>query len=196
MNMVMAFAQSMYVPLAIAFFGMAANYLVSGGQALFQHPKDCPDSHKSLGLWGFWMGGFMPFITGVYLMVGLSWFAVYGSKPPLYLFAVTLTAYGVQWFYSGWRRYVGAGDEFEGWMAIPFALLSLFAMIVFFDIGAVMPAILYLLLTLIYLSEIPTRLGRWTNGSRLTGFWEILAALWLVYLTFFMIVHIVLGAHL
>jgi hypothetical protein len=32
-----------------------------------------------MGPWGFWMPGFMQFITGVYLMVGLTWFNVFGA---------------------------------------------------------------------------------------------------------------------
>lgn len=196
MNTVTEFTQSVYVPMAIAFFGMAANYVVLGGQALFQRPKKCPEVDKTIGAWGFWMGGFMPFVTGVYLMVGLSWFAVYTAKPPLYLFAVTLTAYGVQWFVGGWRRYVGAGDGLEGWMSAPFVLLSLLGTLILFRIGAVMPAILFLLLTLVYAAEISSRRVWWPRGDRVTGVCRIMASIWLLYLTFAMIAHIVIGGGL
>lgn len=80
-------------------------------------------------------------------------------------------------------------------MAVPFALLSLLGTVIFFHLGAAMGAILFLLMTLIYLTGIPTRMSHWEYGNRLAGFLEVLAALWLLYLTFFLIAHIVIGAH-
>src|SRR5215472_2826474 len=74
-------APSAFVPVAIGFFGLAVGYFVWGGQALFGFPKDTPEVNRTMGLWGFWMPGFMQFITGVYLTVGLSWFEVFEKGP-------------------------------------------------------------------------------------------------------------------
>ena len=73
------FASSQYVPIAIGFFGLATGYFIWGGQALFGFPKTSPEVNRTMGLWGFWMPGFMQFITGVYLLIGLTWFNVFGK---------------------------------------------------------------------------------------------------------------------
>lgn len=39
------------------------------------------------GVWGIWMPGFMQFVTGVYLFVGLAWFHTF-TVPPLYMAAL------------------------------------------------------------------------------------------------------------
>jgi hypothetical protein len=70
-----------------------------------------------------WMPGFLPFVTGILLFVGLTWFGSFG-EPPLYMAALAFTAYGVHWFAIGLgnggsdhtqcRRLVAApGDEYE-----------------------------------------------------------------------------------
>jgi hypothetical protein len=41
------------------------------------------------------MPGFMQFITGVYLLVGLTWFNVFGNAAPLYMAGLAFTAYGI-----------------------------------------------------------------------------------------------------
>lgn len=191
----MTFTQSSFLPIAIGFFGLGTNYFVWGGQALFNHPKNSPELNKAMGVWGIWMGGFMQFITGVYLMVGLSWFPVYTSKAPLYMAAVAFTAYGVHWFAIGWRRYIGAPDGAEGWMAIAYALISLLGTLIFIGAGDVPVGILFIILLLIYLSEIPTRLAGWAPGARLVGFWQFLGAIWLMYLTYGVVFNTALGGH-
>ena len=52
------------------------------------------------GMWGIWMPGFMQFITGVYLFLGLTLFRHVHPAAPLYMAALAFTAYGVHWF--GW----------------------------------------------------------------------------------------------
>ena len=79
------FASSHYVPIAIVFFGLATGYFIWGGQALFGFPKPNPQVNRTMGMWGFWMPGFMQFITGVYLLIGLTWFNVFGNAAPLYM---------------------------------------------------------------------------------------------------------------
>ena len=68
------FASSPFVPVAIGFFGLGTGYFIWGGQALFGFPKTSPEVNRTLGLWGFWMPGFMQFLTGIYLLTGLTWF--------------------------------------------------------------------------------------------------------------------------
>ena len=52
-------ASSPFVPIAIGFFGLGTGYLIWGGQALFELPATSPEVNKTLGMWGFWMPGFM-----------------------------------------------------------------------------------------------------------------------------------------
>src|SRR3982074_3350506 len=122
------FAQSPYFPIAIGFFGLATGYFVWGGQALFGFPKETPESNRTIALWGVWMSGFMQFITGIYLMVGLTWFGVFDKAAPLYMAALAFTAYGVHWFAVSYRRYVGggggAGGRRDGWRSRSFSSAS------------------------------------------------------------------------
>src|ERR1035437_8141376 len=54
-----------------------------GGQSLFGFPRTSPEVNRTMAMWGFWMPGFMQFLTGVYLLVGLTWFNVFGNAAPL-----------------------------------------------------------------------------------------------------------------
>jgi hypothetical protein len=192
------FASSPYAPIAIGFFGLGTGYLVWGGQALFEYPAgDTPENRKTLGLWGFWMPGFMQFITGVYLMVGLTWFDVFGTgtnATPSYMAAVAFTAYGVHWFAMAHRRYIGASSAADAWMAIAFLLLSLLGAYVFFRAGDIPLVILFIGLCLVYLTEIPTRFHI-VSGEKVVGLWQFLTGLWLMYLTFATVNNFALGAH-
>src|SRR2546423_4851751 len=183
-----------YVPVAIGFFGLATGYFIWGGQALFGFPKDSPGLDRTMGMWGFWMPGFMQFLTGVYLMVGLTWFTVFQRDPPLYMAALAFTAYGIHWFALAYRRYIGASSELEAWMAIPFLLLSILGAAVFAKAGASAVAILFVGLSLIYATEIPTRFGV-LRGERLVGFWQVLTGLWLIYLTYGTVLNAALHEH-
>ena len=79
---VFTFASSPFVPVAIGFFGLGTGYFIWGGQALFGFPKASPDVNRTLGIWGFWMPGFLQFLTGLYLLTGLTWFNVFGKAAP------------------------------------------------------------------------------------------------------------------
>jgi hypothetical protein len=185
-------APSVFVPVAIGFFGLAVGYFVWGGQALFGFPKDTPEVNRTMGLWGFWMPGFMQFITGVYLTVGLSWFGVFEKCPPQYMAAVAFTAYGIHWIALAYRRYLGASSEPDAWMAIPFLLLSILGAIVFAAAGSMPVVILFVGVALIYVTEIPTRFGVF-RGHRLVGLWQVLTGIWLMYLTYATVFNIALG---
>jgi len=77
---VFTFASSPFVPVAVGFFGLATGYFIWGCQALFSFPKSSPEVNRTLGLWGFWMPGFMQFLTGIYLLTGLTWFNVLANR--------------------------------------------------------------------------------------------------------------------
>jgi hypothetical protein len=180
---------SPYVPLAIGFFGLGTGYFVWGGQALFGYPAgNIPETDRSIGLWGIWMPGFMQFITGVYLLIGLTWLNVFNAKGTpdvLYMAAVAFTAYGVHWFVLGYRRYIQSDVMPDAWMAIPFLLLSILGVIVFAYAKDWAVVILFVLLSLIYLSEALVRFGITVPlGARLVAVWQFINGIWLMYLTY------------
>jgi hypothetical protein len=191
---VFTFANSPFVPVAIGFFGLGTGYLIWGGQALFGFPKTNPEVNRTMGMWGFWMPGFMQFITGVYLLIGLTWFKVFGNASPLYMAGLAFTAYGVHWFAMAHRRYVGSSDQPDAWMAIAFLFISLLGVDVFRRAGDVPVMIVFIGLTLIYATEIPTRFLAWTEGSRLVGLFQFVTGIWLMYCTYAMTIDVSLGA--
>jgi len=119
----LTFASSPFWPIAIGFFGLGTGYFIWGGQALFGYPQNSPEVDRTMGLWGFWMPGFCQFLTGVYLMVGLTWFNVFGNAAPLYMAGVAFTVYGIHWFAMAYRRYVGSSAAPDGWMAIAYLFI-------------------------------------------------------------------------
>ena len=189
------FDSSKFWPVAIGFFGLATGYLVMGGQALFQFPKTSPAVDKTVAMWAVWMAGFMQLITGIYLMVGLTWFGVFTNAAPLYMAALAFTMYGAHWFAVAHRRFIGSSSVPEGWMAIPITFLSILGMIVFMGAGDVPVGILFIGLTLIYLTEIPTRFTGSALGARLIGLWQVLTGLWLIYLAYGVTLNLALGYH-
>jgi hypothetical protein len=189
------FTESPYLPIAIGFFGLATGYFVWGGQALFGFPKETPEGNRTIALWGVWMSGFMQFITGIYLTVGLTWFGVFDKAAPLYMAALAFTAYGVHWFAVAYRRYIGGNPGPEGWMAIPFSLIGILGALVFFSAGDAPVGILFIGLALVYLTEIPTNFGVFSGGKRLIGFWQVLTGIWLMYLTYGVTMNLALGKH-
>lgn len=181
-------AASPYVPFAIGFFGLGVGYFVWGGQLFFGFPPSSPETDRSIGLWGIWMPGFMQLIAGITTLVGLTWFHVFDVGPThsaAYMAALAFTAYGVHWFVMGYRRYIQSDVLPDGWMAIPFFLISVLGVIVFaaaVDWGV---TILFILLALIYLSEALVRFGvRVPLGPRLVAMWQLLNGIWLMYLTY------------
>jgi len=177
------FAQSVFVPLAIGFFGLGTGYFIWGGQALFGYPRATPEVNKSIGMWGFWMPGFMQFITGVYLMVGMTWFGVFTKSAPLYMAALAFTAYGIQWFAMAHRRYIGSSADADGWMAIAFLILSILGVVIFIMVNDIPVAIVFIGLGLIYLTEIPSRFLKSATAARFVGLWQVLTGIWLMYMT-------------
>jgi hypothetical protein len=87
------------------------------------------------GIWGIWMPGFMQFLTGVYLFLGLTLFGTFTASPPLYMAALAFTAYGVHWFALGWIRLRRADARANIGMTVAFLAISVLGIIVFFKAG-------------------------------------------------------------
>lgn len=189
------FAQSAFVPVAIGFFGLGTGYFVWGGQKLFGFPQSSPEVNRTMGMWGLWMPGFMQFLTGTYLLVGLTWFGVFTATPPLYMAGLAFTAFGIHWFALAHRRFIGSSEAPDAWMAIAFFLLSVLGVIVFIGAKDIPVAIVFIGLSLIYLTEAPTRFGVFPAGARLGALWQVLTGIWLMYMTYAVTLNIALGAH-
>jgi hypothetical protein len=187
-------AGSRFVPVAVGFFGLGTGYFIWGGQALFGFPQSSPEVNKTMGMWGFWMPGFMQFLTGTYLLVGLTWFGVFQNTPPLYMAGLAFTAYGIHWFAMAHRRYIGSSAQPDGWMAIAFVLISLLGVDVFARAGDIPVMIVFVGLVLVYATEIPVRLLSWQSGERLVGFFQVATGIWLMYCTYAITVDLALGA--
>jgi hypothetical protein len=190
------FTASNYLPLAIGFFGLSTGYFVWGGQAVFGFPGGKPEVNKTMGMWAFWMPGFMQFITGIVLLIGLTWFNVFGKAPPLYMAAVAFTAYGIHWFVFAHRRFIESSALPDAWMAIAYFILSVLGVVIFIAANDVPVAIVFIGLSLIYLTESPYRFGILPFGARLGGIWQLLTGIWLMYLTWAVSLNISLGWHL
>lgn len=190
------FAQSAFLPIAIGFFGLGCGYFIWGGQALFGVPKSSPELNKSMGMWGFWMPGFMQFITGVYLIVGMTWFGVFVKAPPIYMAGLAFTAYGIHWFAMAHRRYISSPADADGWMAIAFLILSILGVYVFYIASDIPVAIVFIGLSLIYLTEIPARFAHSAAAARIVGLWQFLTGIWLMYMTIATVINLSLGGKL
>ena len=153
------------------------------------------------------MPGFLQFITGVYLFVGLSWFHSFREKP-LYMAALAFTAYGVHWFAIGLGRAFGGDPRPNAFMSIAFTLISVLGIVVFFNADDSPVGGLFIGLTCIYISDFfasllvrpvlpaepppapavapPPRYERTALGElgeRALGFFHLGTGLWLMYLT-------------
>ena len=201
-----SFPESAFPPLALGFFGLGTGYLIYGPQEMFGYPKRDAGVDRTTGLWGIWMPGFMQFLTGMMLWVGLVWFNSFRAAP-LYMAALAFTAYGVHWFAIGGGRFLGADPKPNGFMSIAFTVISLLGMVVFFKAGDWPVGILFILLTLIYVADlfaslrlyqrpwperVPVRLrpeaergerGPVNLGERALGALHLLTGIWLMYLT-------------
>ncbi len=78
-------------------------------------------------------------------------------------------------------------------MAIAFFVLSVLGAVVFFAASDIPVAIVFIGLSLIYLSEFPYRFGFFAMGGRLVAVWQLLTGIWLMYLTWAVVVNTALG---
>jgi hypothetical protein len=190
---VFALQPSVYVPLAIGFFGLGTGYFVWGGQELFGWPKASPEVDKSMGMWGFWMPGFMQLVAGTYIFVGLTWFQVFKGAP-LYMAGLAFTAYGVHWFAMGHRRFIQSDSSPDAWMSLAYILLSLLGLLVFASAGDVPVALIFLGLLLVYISDALWKFNI-VKTSKLIGFWHCVTGVWLMYCTYAITFNMTLGTN-
>jgi hypothetical protein len=179
---------SPFPPLAVGFMGLGTGYLIYGPQELFGYPKRDERVDFATGMWGIWMPGFMQFLTGVYLFVGLTWFGTF-KTPVLFMAALAFTAYGVHWFSIGWNRLRRADPRPNQGMCVAFTLISVLGIIVFFKAGDDPVGGLFIGLTCIYVSDFfaslrPSELTLSNLGERALGAFHIGTGLWLFYLMF------------
>jgi hypothetical protein len=195
------FSMTAFAPVVLGFFGLGTGYLIYGPQELLGFPARNPAVDRANGIWGIWLPGFCQFVTGVYLFVALTLFESL-KDPVLYTAAVAFSAYGIHWFALGWNRYQGNDVRPTGFMSIPFLIISILGVVVFFSAGGWPVGVLFIGLALVYLSEFLAsfRIGgskvvaagpgdsEPAAGSnpaeRLLGAVHILTGLWLMYLTF------------
>jgi hypothetical protein len=179
---------SPFPPLAVGFFGLGTGYLVYAAQELLGFPKRDERVDLATGIWGIWMPGFMQFVAGTYLFLGLTLFHTFVA-PPLYMAALAFTAYGVHWFAMGWIR-LGRGDPRPNiGMTVAFLLISILGIIVFFSAGDHPVGGVFIGLTCVYVAEFFVSLGSSVPRlskpfERVLGFFHLGTALWLMYLVF------------
>jgi hypothetical protein len=110
------------------------------------------------------------------------------------LAALAFSAYGIHWFALGWNRVQGADARPNGFMAIPFVIISVLGLTVFYRAGGWPVGVLFTGLALVYVAEFfaSFRLGVRVRadgqesanvGERALGLVHILVGLWLMYLT-------------
>ena len=190
---VVNFQTSAFVPLALGFFGLGTGYLIWGPQELTRYPERDGKVDVTTGIWGIWMPGFLQFVTGIILFVGLAWFGSFTQKP-LYMAALAFTAYGVHWFALGLARTFSGDPRPNAFMAIPFMVLSALGAVVFFGASDNPVGALFVGLFAVYVCEFfanlrtPSASSRMSSASsefwgRALGFVHIVVGLWLMYLT-------------
>jgi hypothetical protein len=197
-------APSLFVPVALGFFGLGTGYLIYGPQELLGIPKRDARVDQANGVWGIFMPGLCQFLVGVYLFIGLTWFPVFSNNKALYLAALAFSVYGIHWFAMGWIRYRGADPRPNGFMSIPFIIVSVLGLIVFFDAGDWPLGLLFSGLAAVYVAEFAAsfRIGVKTEpdgqesisfGEKGLGAAHVLVGLWLMYLTFATVLDVASG---
>ena len=207
------FPASTLVPLALGFFGLGTGYLIYGPQELFGLKLKNRGLDVATGIWGVWMPGFMQLLTGLMIWIGLIFFHTF-TEPPLYMAALAFTAYGVHWFALGMGRMFGGDARTNGFMAVAFTLISILGVIVFFHNKDNPVGGLFIGLTGVYVSEFfaslfvtspgepqlgeppappreKTALGE--LGEKALGFFHLGTGLWLMYLTWAVVLNFTCG---
>jgi hypothetical protein len=179
---------SPFPPLAVGFFGLGTGYLIYGAQELFGYPKRDEQVDRATGIWGIWMPGFMQFLAGTILFLGLTLFNTF-TTPALYMAALAFTAYGVHWFAMGWIRLHRADARANIGMTVAFVVISVLGIVVFFKAHDNPVAGVFIGLTCVYVAEFFATLGadapRLSRpGVRALGFFHLGTAAWLMYLVF------------
>lgn len=187
-------------PVALGFFGLGTGYLIYGPWEFFGRPSEkTPEINRTLGQWGIWMPGFLQFLTGTYLWLGLTIFPQFlvgatTDYTPLYMAALAFTAFGVHWFALGYNRYTSSDMRVDGYMAVAFMWICVTGAFVFLYHGNDVPVgILFVLLFFVYLADVPASLLSSKFWTRVKGFWHIVTGIWLMYLMFAAVANLALG---
>jgi len=188
--------QSPFPPLALGFMGLGTGYLIYGTQELFGYPARDDRVDFATGMWGIWMPGFMQFIAGAYLFLGLTLFGTFRT-PALYMAALAFTSYGVHWFPIGWNRLRGTDPRVNVGMTVAFLLISILGIIVFFKVGDAPVGGVFIGLACVYAADffaslkpdLPKLGGR---AERALGFFRLGTGFWLMYLVFAVALNFVL----
>ena len=90
-------------------------------------------------------------------------------------------------------RFIESSALPDAWMAIAYFILSVLGVVIFFGANDVPVAIVFIGLSLIYLTESPFRFGVFPFGGRLVGVWQLLTGIWMMYLTWAVSLNISLG---
>ena len=188
------FQASTFVPLALGFFGLGVGYLIYGPGELLGFPARDKPVDITTGIWGIWMPGFLQFVTGILLFVGLAWFGSFTDKP-LYMAALAFTAYGVHWWALGMGRVFGGDPRPNALMAIPFLILSVLGAAVFFGSDDNPVGALFVGLAVVYICEFFASMGQ-RLGERALGIAHIATGLWLMYLTVAVVLNLTRGTDL
>jgi len=191
---VVSFTPSAFVPLALGFFGLGTGYLIYGPGELLGFPRRDRRVDITTGIWGIWMPGFLQFLTGVILFVGLAWFHSF-TAAPLYMAAIAFTAFGVHWWALGMGRVFGGDARPNALMAIPFEVLSILGAVVFFGAHDNPVGALFVGLALVYIAEFGASLGM-AIWERALGLVHIAVGLWLMWLTVAVVLNTARGFHL
>jgi hypothetical protein len=188
--------QSPFPPLAVGFMGLGTGYLIYGTQELFGYPARDDRVDFATGMWGIWMPGFMQFIAGAYLFLGLTLFGTFRT-PALYMAALAFTSYGVHWFAIGWNRLRGTDPRVNVGMTIAFLLISILGVIVFFRVGDAPVGGVFIGLVCVYAADFfaslkPDLPKLGGVAERALGFFRLGTGFWLMYLVFAVTLNFVL----
>jgi hypothetical protein len=193
---VFEFPVSAYVPLAIAFFGLGTGYLIFGPQELLGFPARDRRVDLANGWWGVWMPGFCQFVTGCYILIGLTWFHSFEGAP-LYAAGVLTTLFGIHWFALGLIRMRQGDARPSGFMSVAFFLVSILGIIVFARAGDWPVCLLFIGLMTVYFSEFFASFKLFMPTSeRLLGLCRVATGCWLMYLTYAVVLNLASGTHL
>ena len=173
------FASSPFVPVAIGFLAWvpATSSLHLGWSGLVWFSQDQSRSQPNPGLMGFLDAGLHAAPHGHLSVDRITWFNVFSNAAPLYMAGLAFTAYGIHWFAMAHRRYIDSSAQLDGWMALAFLFLSILGVDVFRRSGDIPVMIILVGLTLIYATEIPTRLLSWNPGGRVIGLFQFITGL-------------------